>query len=111
MTKKINIPNIGIAEVSEYIPSEDIEKQILNFEEKPANPKSEYGVYAEYIYPQNVVPIIKEYLEDGNSSDAPGNLVAYLYKKMPVYSYIFEGACYDIGTHEALKEVNDIYNK
>lgn len=87
------------------------EMQILNFEEKPANPKSEYGVYAEYIYPQNVVPIIKEYLEDGNSSDAPGNLVAYLYKKMPVYSYIFEGACYDIGTHEALKEVNDIYNK
>ena len=34
MTKKINIPNIGIAEVSEYIPSEDIEKQILNFEEQ-----------------------------------------------------------------------------
>ncbi len=34
MTKKINIPNIGIAEVSDYIPSEDIEKQILNFEEQ-----------------------------------------------------------------------------
>ena len=34
MTKKINIPNIGTAEVSDYIPSEDIEKQILNFEEQ-----------------------------------------------------------------------------
>ena len=34
MTKKINIPNIGIAEVSDYIPSEDIEKQILDFEEQ-----------------------------------------------------------------------------
>ncbi len=34
MTKKVNIPNIGIAEVSEYIPSEEIENQILNFEEQ-----------------------------------------------------------------------------
>lgn len=34
MTKKVNIPNIGIAEVSEYIPCEEIENQILNFEEQ-----------------------------------------------------------------------------
>lgn len=34
MTKKVNIPNVGIAEVSEYIPTEEIEKQILNFEEQ-----------------------------------------------------------------------------
>ena len=34
MTKKVNIPNIGIAEVSEYIPNDEIEKQILNFEEQ-----------------------------------------------------------------------------
>ena len=32
MTKKVNIPNIGIAEVSEYIPDLETEKQILEFE-------------------------------------------------------------------------------
>jgi len=88
----------------------DSDMKILDFEEKPAEPKSEYAVYAEYIYPKEVVPMIKQYLSEGNSCDAPGNLVAYLYKKMPTYAYEFEGSCYDIGTHEALAEVNNIYN-
>ena len=34
MTKKVNIPNVGIAEVSEYKPTAEIEKQILDFEEQ-----------------------------------------------------------------------------
>lgn len=89
----------------------DEEMKILNFEEKPAEPKSNFSVYAEYIYPRNVIPMIKQYLEEGNSCDAPGNLVAYLYQKMPMYAYAFEGPCYDIGTHEALAEVNEIYSK
>lgn len=88
----------------------DSDMKILDFEEKPADPKSEYAVYAEYIYPKEVIPMIKQYLKEGNSCDAPGNLVAYLYKKMPTYAYEFEGPCYDIGTHEALAEVNNIYN-
>ena len=34
MNKKISIPEIGIAEVSEYIPSEEIEAQIISFEKQ-----------------------------------------------------------------------------
>ncbi len=34
MTKKVNIPNVGIAEVSEYKPTAEIEKQILDLEEQ-----------------------------------------------------------------------------
>lgn len=98
------LKRIGVASLDEKM-------RILNFEEKPANPKSNFGVYAEYIYPRNVVPMIKQYLDEGNSCDAPGNLVAYLYKQMPMYAYTFEGPCYDIGTHEALAEVNKIYSK
>lgn len=92
------------------VASLDSNMKILNFEEKPSIPKSEYAVYAEYIYPKEVVPMIKQYLEEGNSCDAPGNLVAYLYKKMPTYAYEFEGPCYDIGTHEALAQVNNLYS-
>ena len=55
--------------------------------------------------------LCKTYLEEGNSCDAPGNLVAYLYKKMPLYAYEFSGECFDIGTHEALAEVNELYSK
>ena len=34
MNKKTNIPEIGIAEVSDYIPTADEEQQILAFEEQ-----------------------------------------------------------------------------
>ncbi len=89
----------------------DDQNKILNFEEKPAEPKSKYAVYAEYIYPKEILPVFKEYLQEGNSNDAPGNFVAYLYKKMPTYAYAFKGECYDVGTHDALAYVNELYSK
>jgi glucose-1-phosphate thymidylyltransferase len=98
------LKRLGVALVDE-------DMRVLNFEEKPADPKGDYSVYAEYIYPRNVVPMIKQYLEEGNSCDAPGNLVAYFYQRMPLYAYSFEGKCYDIGTHDALAEVNELYSK
>lgn len=98
------LKRVGVAKLDENM-------QITDFEEKPAEPKSKYAVYAEYIYPREVLPEIKKYLEEGNSCDAPGNLVAYMYKKMPTYAYAFEGECYDVGTHEALAQVNELYSK
>lgn len=98
------LKRLGVAQV-------DDQMKIIDFAEKPADPKGQYAVYAEYIYPRNVLPVIKTYLEEGNSCDAPGNLVAYLHKKMPTYAYKFEGPCYDIGTHEALAQVNELYSK
>jgi len=97
------LKRVGVAEL-------DSEMKIVGFVEKPAEPKSDYAVYAEYIYPRNVLKNIKEYLDEGNSCDAPGNLVAYMHKKMPVYAYSFTGTCYDVGTHDALREVNEIYS-
>lgn len=98
------LKRVGVAKLDESM-------QITDFEEKPAEPKSKYAVYAEYIYPREVLPEIKKYLEEGNSCDAPGNLVAYMYKKMSTYAYAFEGECYDVGTHEALAQVNELYSK
>ena len=89
----------------------DADKKIISFDEKPANPQGNYGVYAEYIYPKEVLGDIKKYLEEGNSSDAPGNLVAYIYQKMPTYAYAFSGVCYDVGTHDALAYVNELYSR
>lgn len=95
---------VGVAQVTD-------DMKIIDFEEKPAEPKSKYAVYAEYIYPKNVLPIFKEYIAEGHSNDAPGNFVKYLYKKMPTYAFAFKGECYDVGTHDALAQVNEIYSK
>lgn len=98
------LKRVGVAKLEE-------DMRIVDFVEKPAEPQSKYAVYAEYIYPKNVLPMIKTYLEEGNSCDAPGNLVAYMYKRLPTYAYAFNGVCYDVGTHEALAQVNEIYKQ
>lgn len=103
--KNINsLKSLGVAEV-------DSEMKIIGFEEKPAEPKSKYAVYAEYLYPKSVIPMFKQYIDEGNSNDAPGNFVAYLHKKLPTYAYAFTGECYDVGTHESLAYVNELYSK
>ncbi len=85
--------------------------QIMNLIEKPHTPPTNIAVYATYVYPKEILDQIRLYLEEGNNPDAPGYFVEYLYKKMPVYAYRFEGECYDVGTHEALDQVRKIYQK
>ena len=95
---------VGVAEINN-------EGIITGFEEKPQEPKSNLCTYAEYIYPKFVVPYFDEYIKEGNPIDAPGNFIAWLYKKTNTYAYIFDGECYDVGTHESLKEVGEIFRK
>ncbi|MEG1009917.1 MAG: sugar phosphate nucleotidyltransferase [Clostridia bacterium] len=97
------LKRVGVAELDEN-------NMIIGFEEKPSMPKSNAVAYAQYIYPKEIIPMFKKYIDEGFSNDAPGNFLNYLYNKVPTYAYIFKGNCYDIGTHDSLKKVNDIYN-
>ena len=82
---------------------------IVNFEEKPSQPKSDLVAFAAYIYKQETIPMIKTYLEEGNKPDAPGNFLAWLYTQKKVYAYIMNGECYDIGTHKSLEDAQKIF--
>ena len=82
----------------------DGEGRVVDMEEKPQEPKSDCGVFATYMYKRGTVPLFKQYLDEGNNPDAPGFFASWLYKRKPVYAYVMNGKCYDIGTHEALKE-------
>ena len=84
---------------------------ITSFEEKPAEPKSNKVAFAAYIYRRDTVPKIKTYLEEGNKPDAPGNFLAWLYTRKPVFAWVMNGDCYNIGTHKSLEEVNEIFKK
>ena len=87
----------------------DEKGKVLDIEEKPAQPKSNTVVFAAYLYKRETVPLVAEYLAEGNKPDAPGNFPAWLYKRKEVYAYIFEGECYDIGTPESYREVCEMY--
>lgn len=79
--------------------------KVLALEEKPQNPKSNCAVFASYIYRQDTLPLIGQYLEEGNNPDAPGFFPSWLYTRKPVYAYKFQGECYDIGTHDSYRDV------
>lgn len=83
--------------------------QLLDLEEKPLEPKSDIAIYASYFYRRDTLPLIEQYLSDGNNPDSPGNFPVWLYKRKPVQVYLFEGECYDIGTHESYARVQEIF--
>ena len=85
--------------------------KVVGMVEKPQNPKTNLAAFASYIYKKDTVPMIKKYLDEGNNPDAPGFFPSWLYKHKDVYAYTFEGECYDIGTPESYKEVNEIFEK
>lgn len=80
---------------------------VTNFEEKPKEPKSDIGVFASYIYLKESVPLFEKYIYEGNNPDAPGYFIAWLHKRKEVYAHIIDADCYDIGTMESYKEVQE----
>lgn len=89
----------------------DGESRIVDFEEKPENPKSTLESVAFYIFPRRVLPRIGEYLDRGGNADAPGYFTQWLITKEPVYAYVFKENCYDVGNLENYHEVDRIYRK
>lgn len=89
----------------------DAEGRVVDLEEKPRNPKSDLAVFALYVYRRDTLPMIKQYLDEGNNPDSPGHFPEWLYRRREVRAHVFEGECVDIGTHEALAEIRRAYER
>lgn len=85
--------------------------RVTHLEEKPEEPKSDLGVYALYFYCRDTLPLIAQYLAEGNSPDAPGHFPVWLYPRREVRVYPFEGECIDIGTPQSYREVCERFEK
>lgn len=92
----------GVIEVDEDL-------KVTSFTEKPQEPKSNLAVPPFYIYRCDTLPLIRQYLNEGQNTDAPGNFIPWLITRKPVCAYKFEGKRYDIGTLESYREVCRIY--
>ena len=75
--------------------------KVTSFEEKPKQPKSDLGVPPFYLYKRDTLPLIDEYLKEGNNPDAPGHFIPWLIGKNDVYAYVFDAVRIDIGTPES----------
>src|ERR1051325_1447072 len=87
----------------------DGEGRITFFEEKPKQPSSTITGIALYYYPRSVLPLIKQYIVEGNNPDQPGRFIQWLYPRLPVYTWRVPGLWYDIGSKETLEEANRIF--
>jgi glucose-1-phosphate thymidylyltransferase len=87
----------------------DAQGKITFFEEKPKNPTSTLTGIALYYYPRASIPLIKQYIAEGNNPDQPGRLIQWLYPRTPVYTWRVPGIWYDIGSKETLEEANRIF--
>lgn len=87
----------------------DAEGRITFFEEKPRNPTSTITGIALYYYPKSTLPLIRQYIAEGNNPDQPGRLIQWLYPRVPVYTWKVPGLWYDIGSKETLEEANLIF--
>ena len=82
---------------------------VLDMEEKPSVPKSNYCCPPFYIYSKKAVKEVSVALKNGCKSDAPGSFIAYLHKKIPVYAFAMPGRRFDIGTLENYKDICEKY--
>jgi glucose-1-phosphate thymidylyltransferase len=87
----------------------DGDGRITFFEEKPKNPTSTLTGIALYFYPKSALPLIRQYIAEGNNPDQPGRLIQWLYPCLPVYTWKVPGLWYDIGSKETLEEANQIF--
>jgi glucose-1-phosphate thymidylyltransferase len=91
--------------------STDAHGKITFFEEKPKNPTSTLTGIALYFYPKSSIPLIEQYIAEGNNPDQPGRLVQWLYPRTAVYTWRVPGLWFDIGSKETLEEANTIFAK
>jgi glucose-1-phosphate thymidylyltransferase len=82
--------------------------RITSIVEKPDDPQGDLAATATYIYHREHAALIQEYLEEGNSPDAPGRFPEWLVHRAPVYGYAFEGLWMDIGDREQLLEADNL---
>jgi glucose-1-phosphate thymidylyltransferase len=107
----LGVYDVGnLEEIKKYNAIEiDEGDRITFFEEKPAEPKSTLTGIALYHYPRHTLPLIRQYLAEGNNPDQPGRLVQWLYPRIPFYIWRVPGIWFDVGSKETLAEANRIF--
>lgn len=101
-----------LEQIKKYNNIETDEKGLItHFEEKPAHPTSTLTGIALYYYRADTLPLIHQYIAEGNNPDQPGRLVQWLFPRTQFGTWKVPGTWFDIGSKETLEEANVIFNK
>ena len=85
----------------------DNDQKVLEMQEKPDKPVSEWAVPPFYIYRREDLPLIRDCMNHGCGFDAPGNLAHYLVDRTPIHAWRMPGQRFDIGSLDSYQEANE----
>ena len=86
------------------------ENRIVEFQEKPAEPKSSLASTACYLFKKNDLQLISKLFAQGRI-DNLGDLIKSLIKDSILHGFVFTEPWFDIGSFESLKEAEVAYKK
>ncbi len=93
------------------VPVFDGNQNIIDIEEKPANPKSEYAVTGLYIYPPSVFEFIKTLKPSGRGELEITDVNNWFIKQNKLKSVTLDGFWSDAGTFESLFRATILHAK
>ncbi len=87
----------------------DGEDKILQMEEKPQAPKSNWACPPFYYYTQADARLVQKGIDEGCGVDAPGSYIAWLCTQTAVHAMKMPGRRYDVGNLESYEKVCQDY--
>lgn len=85
----------------------DENNKIIDFIEKPEDPKSTLISMGFYLFKKSTLELMKKYVAEGNPRDKPGEFIQWLYKRDDVFVFPYDGDWFDIGDHETLNRARE----
>ena len=82
----------------------DDDNRVINMEEKPLVPKSEWAVPPFYIYMHHDLPLVRTSVANGCGKDAPGNLAHYMSEHTTMHAWPMSAGRFDIGSLDTYYE-------
>lgn len=101
-TKKLS--KSGVVEIDEN----DL---VLNMQEKPVEPASNWCTPPFYFYTKDDAKKIARAIEEGCGVDAPGSFISWLCKNSEVHAMKMPGNRYDVGNLESYNRINEQFKK
>lgn len=88
----------------------DSDMRVLEMQEKPEKPVSNWAVPPFYIYSHSDLPLIRDCMNHGCGFDAPGNLAHYLADTSTLHAWRMPAGRFDIGSLDSLREAQERFS-
>ena len=88
----------------------DASSRLVEFQEKPQQPKTNLAVPPIYVYRRESLHLLGAYLDGDNNPDSPGNFIGWLRGRQPVFGWRCDGEIWDIGNLEQYAQAQEKFD-